>query len=58
MAPLAGNLESVYSLYNLNRNDKDVSASKTDASTEQHENQQPIRRDIANPKFTNYSYDF
>ena len=56
MAPLAGNLESVYSLYNLSRNDKDVSASKTDAAAEQF--QTPIRRDIANPKFTNYSYDF
>ena len=42
MKPLAGNLESVYSLYNLN---------------EENESSQ-LRRDLSNPKYTNYCPDF
>ena len=46
MAPLAGNLESVYSLYNL---------ANQETTGQQGE---PLKRDAANPKFTNYSVDF
>ena len=45
MTPLAGNLSSVYSLYNLDE-DENESA------------QQNMRRDQANPKYTNYCPDF
>ena len=47
MRPLAGNLSSVYSLYNL------------EAQTgENISGYEPIRRDLANPKYTNYCVDF
>ena len=47
MRPLAGNLSSVYSLYNL------------EAQTgENGSGDELITRDLANPKYTNYCVDF
>ena len=46
LAPLAGNLQSVYSLYNT----QDIDSGSEEASS--------ISRDLANPKFTNYCPDF
>ena len=56
MAPLAGNLESVYSLYNLGRESEGDETSRTTETNSDTQSQ--IRRDEANPKFTNYSVDF
>ena len=47
MAPLAGNLESVYSLYNLQESDGPIDVSE-----------ELYRRDISNPPYTNYCVDF
>ena len=47
LAPLCGNLESVYSLYNFGAETQGPG-----------ESGRRVRRDLANPQYTNYCIDF